>query len=110
MQEDDRLATPVWHRFNSDQLVNYFSVDVANGLNQDQVEHQLHSYGVNEIPETQLRSVLSIFLSQFSNFMVIILLVAAVISGVFGELADTITIIVIVMLNSILGFVQEPQP
>ena len=96
-----------WHQLNVDQVCDHFSVSPSVGLNDEQLARARQRYGLNRIPETKARSAFSILLSQFSDFMVIMLLVAAVISGLVGELADTITIIVIVVLNASLGFVQE---
>ena len=64
-------------------------------------------YGSNEIEEKKKKTIFMMFLDQFKDFMIVILLAAAVISGVIGEAADTIAILVIVLLNAILGFSQE---
>lgn len=60
-----------------------------------------------KLVEARRKSVWMMLLSQFKDFMILVLLAAAVISGFLGELADTIAIIVIVLLNAVLGFVQE---
>ena len=88
-------------------MCEHFSVESSQGLNEEQIQKARQQHGLNRIPETQARSAFSILISQFTDFMVIMLLVAAVVSGVIGELADTITIIVIVVLNATIGFVQE---
>lgn len=96
-----------WHQFSVNQTIDYFSLDVTQGLNNSQLQQARQKHGLNRIPETQTRSVLSILLVQFTDFMVIMLLVAALVAGIIGELVDTIAIIVIVILNASIGFIQE---
>src|SRR3990172_8641028 len=79
----------------------------ANGLSNNEAQKRLLEYGLNEIKETAKRTPLGMFADQFKDFMIIILIVAAVISGLPGGVADTIPIVVIVILNAIMGFVQE---
>ncbi|MDH5485768.1 MAG: cation-translocating P-type ATPase, partial [Gammaproteobacteria bacterium] len=63
--------------------------------------------GENALPEGRRRSVLTMLLGQFADFMIMVLLAAALVSGVIGEPQDTIAILVIVILNAIIGTVQE---
>jgi Ca2+-transporting ATPase len=64
-------------------------------------------YGPNELKEKTRKTPFMMFLDQFKDFMILVLIVAAVISGFIGELSDTIAIIVIVVLNAVIGFIQE---
>lgn len=68
---------------------------------------RLQQYGPNELVEKARRTPLMMFLGQFTDFMILVLIAAAIISGIIGELSDTIAIIVILFLNAILGFTQE---
>jgi Ca2+-transporting ATPase len=77
------------------------------GLTSQKARQLLDQYGPNELVEKKKRTVFMMFLDQFKDFMIIVLLAAAVISGIIGEAADTIAIIVIVVLNAALGFSQE---
>lgn len=79
----------------------------SNGLNSADVEKRQEKYGPNQLEERGLRSPWVVLLSQFTEIMVIILLVAAVISFLIGETTDAIMILIIVILNAILGFTQE---
>ncbi|MCK6695197.1 MAG: HAD-IC family P-type ATPase, partial [Thermoanaerobaculia bacterium] len=79
----------------------------ARGLSQNAVMERLSRYGENKLPEARKKSPLLMFLAQFKDWMILILLAAAVISGVIGDLKDTIVILVIVALNAVVGFVQE---
>ena len=68
---------------------------------------RLARYGPNELIEKKKKTKFAMFLDQFKDFMILVLIGAAVISGFIGELADTIAIIVIVVLNALIGFIQE---
>jgi Ca2+-transporting ATPase len=77
------------------------------GLSGAEANERLTKYGNNAIPEKKRRSLLALILSQFQDFMIIILLVAALVSGLIGDPKDAIAILVIVLLNAIVGSVQE---
>lgn len=77
------------------------------GLTDEAVRKAMETHGRNEFVQAKRKSTLSVFFSQFNDFMIIVLLVAAVISGFSGELVDSIVIIAIVLINAIIGFVQE---
>lgn len=77
------------------------------GLTNEAAEKKLQANGKNELVEGSKRSIAAMLLSQFADVMIIILLAAAVVSGFIGDLTDTIVILVIVLLNAVIGFVQE---
>ncbi len=77
------------------------------GLTSDEVRIRQKRYGSNTLAEQARAHPVRIFFSQFTDIMVLILLAAAVISWLLGEYADAVTIAVIVVLNAVLGFVQE---
>jgi P-type Ca2+ transporter type 2C len=79
----------------------------TKGLSAEDAQKRLEEYGLNELSEKKKKTPLEMLLDQFKDFMIIVLIVAAIVSGVLGEAADTIAIVVIVVLNAILGFVQE---
>ncbi len=78
-----------------------------SGLTSDEAERNLVHYGPNLLKESRRQSLFHMLLEQYKDPMVLLLLSAAVISGMIGEVYDTIVILVIVVLNSIIGFVQE---
>ncbi|SFU57096.1 calcium-translocating P-type ATPase, SERCA-type [Alicyclobacillus macrosporangiidus] len=78
-----------------------------SGLDEDQVRERRANYGANQLVEGAKVSLLTLFLNQFRDFMTIVLLAATLISGLLGEYTDAITIIAIIVLNGVLGFVQE---
>ena len=77
------------------------------GLTSEEAGQRLHEYGPNELREGKKRTVWAMFFDQFRNVMIIILLIAALISGFMNELADTVIILAIVVINAVLGVVQE---
>lgn len=78
-----------------------------NGLSSEEAQKRLLEYGPNELKEKKKKTLFMMFLDQFKDFMIIVLIAAAIISGFIGELTDTIAIIVIVVLNAVIGFIQE---
>ncbi len=96
-----------WHSLPADAVAQTLATDVAAGLPIGDAARRLARHGRNELREARRRPPWRILLDQFADFMIIVLIVAAVISGVIGEPADTIAIITILVLNAVIGFVQE---
>jgi len=96
-----------WHVLSVKEVEQKLSTSLQKGLSRDEAHRRLEKYGPNELEQKGRKTVLSMFLDQFKDFMVIVLLVAAVISGFLGEITDSIIIMLIVILNAILGVVQE---
>jgi P-type Ca2+ transporter type 2C len=95
-----------WHQLSVEAVV-YALKSSAQGLSAPEVQQRLATFGPNELTEGQRRSTLRMFADQFGDFMILVLLVAAVVSGLIGEAKDTIAIVLIVMLNAVIGFIQE---
>ncbi len=95
-----------WHRIESEEVLKELDTS-RSGLSGAEARRRLGEYGPNELVEKKKKGPLEMFLDQFKDFMILILIAAAVISGVIGETKDTIVIIVIVILNAVVGFVQE---
>lgn len=77
------------------------------GLTTKEAEKRMKSFGLNELKHKSKASPFKIFLSQFNDFMVWVLIGATIISGFMGDTADAITILIIVIVNALLGFFQE---
>jgi len=82
-------------------------VDLQTGLDAGEAARRAKTWGPNEIAEQERRSTARMLLEQFTDFMILVLIGAAIISGVIGDPGDTLAIVVIVLLNGIIGFVQE---
>lgn len=81
--------------------------EISRGLSTKEAEERQKTYGLNEISHKKKSSPIVIFFSQFNDFIVWILIAATIISGLMGDLADAVTILIIVAVNAIMGFVQE---
>ncbi|MCF0149096.1 MAG: calcium-translocating P-type ATPase, SERCA-type [Clostridium sp.] len=81
--------------------------EMSMGLTTKEAEKRQKNYGLNEISHKKKSSPIVIFLSQFNDFIVWVLIAATIISGLMGDMADSITILIIVVVNAIMGFVQE---
>jgi P-type Ca2+ transporter type 2C len=79
----------------------------SNGLSETEAASRLQQYGLNELLEKKKQPAWMLFIRQFKDVMILILLVAAILSGIIGDMTDTIIILLIIFLNAILGFVQE---
>ena len=95
-----------WHRLSIEKTLDLLGTTIR-GLSSEQAETLSIKYGPNELQEGKKRTIISMLLGQFKDVMIIILLAAAVISGFIGETTDTIVILVIVVLNAVVGFIQE---
>lgn len=95
-----------WHNFEITEVFKKLSTS-SRGLSSEDVKERLAQYGPNELVEKKRKTAIEMFIDQFKDFMIIVLLAAAVVSGFLGEVADTIAIIVIVIINAIIGFIQE---
>lgn len=96
------------------EVVSSLKSDASNGLSQDEVNRRLEEYGHNKLESKSRKSFLTIFFGQFKSFMIIILLIAAAISGVVGVmegegLLDTFVILGILILNALVGAIQESK-
>jgi len=94
-----------WHSKPIDDVLKELSSS-PQGLSAEEIKERIKRYGYNEIVEKK-ESRIKMFLRQFSNFLVYILLIATVISFLLGEVVDAVTIMAIVVLMGIMGFAQE---
>jgi Ca2+-transporting ATPase len=85
----------------------HLEVDPASGLASHQVAQRLERHGENRLPEAAPRSLVHRVLDQFRDFMVLVLIAAALLSGFIGDVADTVAIVIIVLLNAAIGLMQE---
>ena len=97
---------PDWHQQSVHEALDALNVDAHAGLGSDAVKARRERFGPNEIKETGRRGALRIFVSQFTDFMIFVLIIAAIVSGIVGEAQDTIAIVVIVLLNAVIGAMQ----
>ncbi len=101
--------TPAWHSRTVEEVVESLGTNPVVGLTKAEAEARLAQYGYNELAERPRPGFLQLLLGQFNNFIVIILIVAAIISLLLGEVIDASAIMAIVILNAVLGVIQESR-
>jgi Ca2+-transporting ATPase len=94
------------HLRDAQELAEAHRVNPSTGLQDDEATQRALQHGANELQDHAQRSALALVADQFKDFMVLVLLGAAAISGAMGEMTDTLVILVIVVLNAAIGFVQ----
>ena len=96
-----------WHTFDIQEALERLEVSRAEGLADAEVERRLKIYGRNELAEAPPTTIWEMLIEQFANFVVILLLAAALISALLGDWIEASAIMTIVVLNAVLGVVQE---
>ncbi len=104
----------LWFRKSVEETKEHFKLDEKEGLSSEQVQKNRETYGKNELQQKKKKSLFVKFLEQFKDFMIIVLIIAAIISGVVGYIegegiTDSIIILIVVVLNAIIGVVQESK-
>jgi P-type Ca2+ transporter type 2C len=100
------VRTHAWHAIPADEALDTLDSDRA-GLSAAEVVSRLETYGANVLPEGEKRTLGHMVLDQFKDFLILLLIGAAIVSGLLGEVVDTVAIVVIVVLNAVIGVVQE---
>lgn len=95
-----------WHLRESGDLAGEFGVDPEHGLPEGEAERRAERCGANELTERARRPAWRLLLDQFTDFMILVLIGAAVVSGLIGDLVDTLAILLIIVLNGLMGFSQ----
>ncbi len=96
-----------WHSMEATQVSGKLGTDLHRGLTNDEVRRRLEEYGYNELKKEEGVSPFILFINQFKNILIVILLIAIVLSAVIGEWIDAAIIMAIVIFCAVLGFTQE---
>ncbi len=97
----------LWHHFAISEILRALDTDAHKGLSAASAQQRLAQYGPNQLSEGKTISPLALLGEQFTDFIVLTLIAAAIVSGFLGEWLDATAIVAIVILNAILGFFQE---
>lgn len=100
------LKSTAWHTKNYDEVFKLLSTS-KQGLSVKEVEKRLENYGLNQLPQAKSKSVLVRFLLQFNNVLIYVLLAAFVVTSILGHWIDAGVILGVVVINAIIGFIQE---
>ena len=103
----DGTEMPLWHTQTVGEVASYWHTDVERGLSAEEVERRQKKYGPNELTQRRGRGPLLTFLLQFHQPLIYILLAATVVTMGLGEYLDAAVIFGVVLVNAIVGFVQE---
>lgn len=95
-----------WHALSPEQVLKELNSQ-PSGLDDEAIKKRIEEFGKNELTAKKKISPVVIFVRQFLDVMILVLVIAAVISVFIGEISDTIVIVVIIILNAIIGFIQE---
>lgn len=94
-------------RLGADEVSATLGTDPVAGLSPEEARERLERHGPNELVEKPPKPRWRMLLEQFANTMIVVLLVAAGVTALIGEIKDTVVILAIVVLNAVIGFVQE---
>lgn len=103
-----------WFAESEEEIIKKFNSNKITGITEEEVKSRQEKYGLNELQEKAKTPMIIKFLEQFKDFMIIVLIIAAIVSGVVGYLqgesfTDSIIIFVVVIVNAIIGVVQEDK-
>ena len=96
-----------WYLLENEKVSSKLSTDLEKGLSSELAKERLKSHGYNELISKEGPTIWQMLLSQFQDFLVLILIGASLVSALIGEVTDSVVIILIVVLNATLGVVQE---
>ncbi len=107
MDHASRQAERPWHALSTSDVLQALEVDVARGLDPDQVQHRLSKDGPNALPEAPPRPAWKTFARQFRSPLIYILIAAAVLAVALGHQGDAAVILAVVAVNALIGSFQE---
>lgn len=95
-----------WHLLPLSEITQLLNTTPA-GIDEVTASERLCEYGKNQIEDKKRKTIFQMILSQLSDFMILILIGAAIVSGIIGDFTDTIIILAIIIINAVVGFIQE---
>jgi len=104
-----KSAQFLWHNLSIQETAQVFGIDLEKGLSKEQVKTNQEKFGFNELPQKKPLSQLQIFLDQFKNILIYILVVSGIVTLILKEWADMIIIFFAVILSTVVGYIQEKK-
>lgn len=99
----------MWFNKESEEIIQELSSNLINGLSSSEAKSRLEKNGLNKLQGKKKKSLLQLFFSQINDVMIYILLIAAIISAIVGEISDAIIILIVIFVNAIIGVIQESK-
>ena len=101
-----------WHAMSFQDVAKRLKTNIESGLTQEEVEQKRKEFGVNELEAKKKKSLFIRFLEQFKDFMIIVLIISAIISGIIGVIegegvTDSIIIMLVIIVNAIIAWYKK---
>jgi len=101
-----------WFNKTAEDVTKELNTNLEKGISQNEVASRQQKYGKNELEQKKKKTLLQKFLEQFKDFMIIVLIISAIVSGIIGVMegegvTDTIIILIVVLVNAVIGVAQE---
>ena len=99
----------MWFNKNSNDVIKELNSDSLNGLTSEEAKIRLQKNGENKLASKKKKTMIQLFLAQLNDAMIYILIAAAIVSGIMGEISDSIIILIVILINATIGVVQESK-
>ena len=99
----------MWYKKSKNEILQELDVDEKNGLSSTEALRRLEKYGKNKLETKKKKTLFKQFLSQLKDVMIYILIIAAIISAFLGEISDALIILLVIVINAVIGVVQESK-
>ena len=99
----------MWYKKSKNEILKELDVDEKNGLSSNEALRRLEKYGKNKLVTKKKKTLFKQFLSQLKDVMIYILIIAAIISAFLGEISDAFIILLVIVINAVIGVVQESK-
>jgi len=102
-----KSAQFIWHNLSIQETAQVFNIDLEKGLSEKQAKINQEKFGFNQLPEKKPLSQVQIFLDQFKNILIYILIVSEIVTLILKEWTDAIVILFAIILSTVVGYIQE---
>ncbi|OFI05466.1 calcium-transporting ATPase 1 [Clostridium acetireducens DSM 10703] len=99
----------MWFNKNIEETITELTTNTVNGLSDDEVEKRKKKYGLNKLASKKQKTIIQLFFEQLNDVLIYILLAAAIVSSALGEISDAVIIAFVIILNAVIGVIQESK-
>jgi Ca2+-transporting ATPase len=107
LEQKQAALHPLWHTMPVSEVVIELKTSVDKGISSEDAMYRLKEYGPNQLLKAGKVSIFTLFINQFKNSFILLLLFATVVSGVLGHMVEAVAIGIIIIFTAIFGFIQE---